>query len=180
MLLCPAWRPGRRWPRGATSGSTVRDPIPAADLGRIVEAGWRAPSASNRQHRDFVVVTDREQLRRLATVWRGAQHIAGAAAAIALVVPEVDDEHTRLVDQFDLGQAAYAILLAAADLGIGTGHSSVGDQDEARAILGVPAGHTISYLIGVGYPADRPLRPIARPDRRPIDEVVHHGRWRSS
>jgi nitroreductase len=156
------------------------DPIPEADLARIVEAGWRAPSASNRQHRDFVVVTDREQLRRLATVWRGAQHIAGAAAAVALVVPDAEDERTRLVDQFDLGQAAYAILLAAADLGIGTGHSSVGDQDEARAILGVPAGHTISYLIGVGYPADRPLRPIVKPDRRPIEEVVHHGHWRSA
>ena len=156
------------------------DPIPEADLRRIVEAGWRAPSASNRQHRDFVVVTDPGQLRRLATVWRGAGHIAGAAAAVALVVPDADDERTRLVDQFDLGQAAYAILVAAADLGIGTGHSSVGDQDEARAILGVPAGHTISYLIGAGYPADRPLRPIARPDRRPIEEVVHHGRWRAS
>ncbi|MEV8515150.1 nitroreductase family protein [Dactylosporangium sp. NPDC051484] len=155
------------------------DPIPDADLGRIVEAGWRAPSASNRQHRDFVVVTDREQLQRLATVWRGAQHIAGAAAAIALVVPDTDDERTRLIDQFDLGQATFAILVAAADLGIGTGHSSVGDQDEARAILGVPAGHTIWYLIGVGYPADRPLRPIAKLDRRPVEEVVHHGRWRS-
>ncbi len=155
------------------------EPIPAADLDRVLEAGWRAPSASNRQHRDFVVVTDRDQLERLATVWRGAAHLAGAAAAIALVVPDAADERTRLVDQFDLGQAAYAILLAAADLGIGTGHSSVGDQDEARAILGVPPGHTVSYLIGAGYPADRPLRPIARPDRRPIGEVVHHGRWGS-
>ncbi|WP_432993731.1 nitroreductase family protein [Dactylosporangium sp. CA-233914] len=156
------------------------DPIAERDLDRIVEAGWRAPSASNRQHRDFVVVTDRDQLRKLSTVWRGAQHIAGAAAAIALVVPDSDDEHTRLVDQFDLGQATFAILLAAADLGIGTGHSSVGEQDNARAILGVPPGHTVSYLIGVGYPADRPLRPTAKPDRRPFEEVVHRGHWRSS
>ena len=36
-------------------------------LARVVEAGWRAPSATNRQHRDFVVVTDPGQLRRLAT-----------------------------------------------------------------------------------------------------------------
>ncbi|GAA2357530.1 nitroreductase family protein [Dactylosporangium salmoneum] len=156
------------------------EPIAEAHLRRILEAGWRAPSASNRQHRDFVVVTERDQLHRLATVWRGAQHIAGAAAAVALVVPAAGDERTRLVDQFDLGQAAFAILLAAADLGIGTGHSSVGDQDEARRILGVPAGHTVSYLIGLGHPADRPLRPIARPDRRPFDDVAHRGQWRAS
>jgi nitroreductase len=72
------------------------DPVTAGDLDRIAEAGRRAPSASNRQHWDFIVVTEPDQLRALS---------------------------------------------------------------------------------GVGYPADRPLRPIAKPDRRPASEVVHHGRW---
>jgi nitroreductase len=151
--------------------------VPAADLDRIAEAAWRAPSASNRQHWDFVVVTDPDQLRALSTVWRGAGHIAGAAAAIALVVPRTDDDRTRLIDYYDLGQATYAMALAAADLGLGTGHASVGDQDQARKILGVPAGHDVAFLLGVGYPADRPLRPIAKPNRRPLGEVIHHGRW---
>jgi nitroreductase len=151
--------------------------VPADDLTRIAEAGWRAPSASNRQHWDFVVVTDRARLAELATVWRAAGHIAGAAAAIALVLPEPPDDRTRVVDQYDLGQATYAMMLAATDLGIGTGHSSVGDQEKARAILGVPDTHQVAYLLGVGYPADRPLRPIAKPDRRPFDEVVHHEHW---
>ena len=35
------------------------DPVPAADLDRIAEAGWRAPSASNRQHWNFIIVTER-------------------------------------------------------------------------------------------------------------------------
>ena len=153
------------------------EPVPAADLDRIAEAGWRAPSASNRQHWDFVIVTDREQMKALSTVWRGAGHIAGAAAAIALVVPQVDDDRTRIVDRYDLGQATYAIMLAAADLGLGTGHSSVGEQEKAREILGVPDDHDVAYLIGIGYPADRPLKPILKPNRRPFDEVVHHGHW---
>ncbi len=68
-------------------------------------------------------------------------------------------------------------MLAAIDLGIGTGHSSVGEQDKARAILDVPDTHEVAYLLGVGYPADRPLRPIRTPARRPFDEVVHRGRW---
>ena len=153
------------------------DPVPAEDLERIAEAGWRAPSASNRQHWDFIIVTDPDQLRALSTVWRGAGHIAGAAAAIALVVPQADDDHTRQVDIYDLGQATYAMMIAAADLGVGTGHSSVGDQALAREILGVPDDHDVAFLLGVGYPADRPLRPIVTPNRRPIGEVIRHGHW---
>lgn len=152
-------------------------PVPAELLDRIAEAGWRAPSASNRQHWDFVIVTDRGQLAQLATVWLGAGHIASAAAAIALVVPVAPDDRTRIIDQYDLGQATYAILLAATDLGLGTGHSAVGEQEKARAILGVPDTHLVAFLLGVGYPADRPLRPIATPDRRPFGEVVHHDHW---
>ena len=58
----------------------TRQPIEPHDLDQILEAGRRAPSASNWQPWDFVVVTDREQLRRPAGVWRAAGHIAGAAA----------------------------------------------------------------------------------------------------
>ncbi len=157
--------------------SYTTDPIPDGDLDRIAEAGWRAPSASNRQHWDFVIVTDRDQLQELSTVWQGARHIASAPAAIALVVPEPPDERTKVIDQYDLGQATLAMMIAATDLGIGTGHSSVGDQEKARAILGVPDGHVVSYLLGIGCPADRPLKPILKPTRRPFSDVVHRGRW---
>jgi nitroreductase len=153
------------------------DPIADADLDRIAEAGWRAPSARNQQHWDFVIVTDPEQLQQLSTVWQGAGHIAAAPAAIALVVPEPPDERTKLIDQYDLGQATLAMTLAATDLGIGTGHSAVGDQARARQILGVPDHHIVSYLLGIGYPADRPIKPILKPARRAFDEVVHRGRW---
>jgi nitroreductase len=153
------------------------EPISEADLNRIAEAGWRAPSAKNRQPWDFVIVTDKAQLQELSTVWQGARHIAGAAAAIVFVVPEPPDERRLVVDQYDVGQATMAMMIAATDLGIGTGHSSVGDQEKARAILGIPEGYVVAFMLGVGYPADRPLKPIRKPNRRPFDEVVHHGRW---
>jgi len=114
------------------------EPVSYDDLNRIAEAGWRAPSAKNRQAWDFVIVTDKGQLQELSTVWRGAGHIAGAAAAIALVIRNRRTSGARVTDQYDVGQATMAIMLAATDLGIGTGHSSVGEQDKARAILGVP------------------------------------------
>lgn len=154
-----------------------QEPIAEAELDRIVEAGWRSPSAKNRQPWDFVIVTDEEQLRELSTVWRGAGHIASAPAAIVLVAPEPPDERRKTVDQYDLGQATMAMMLAATELGIGTGHSSVGDQPKARAILGVPDDHFVAYMIGVGYPADRPLTPVNKPDRRPFSDVVHRGKW---
>jgi nitroreductase len=157
--------------------SYAERPIPDADLDRILEAGWRAPSASNRQKWDFVVSTDREQLKELSTVWQGAGHVAGSAATIVLALAEPDNDRYRLIDQYDLGQATMAMMLAATDLGIGSGHSAVGDQDSCRRILGVPDHHHCAYMLALGYPADRPLAPISRPDRRPIEEVVHRGRW---
>ena len=53
-----------------------------------------------------------------------------------------------------------SIMLAAADLGIGSGHSAVGDQDLARQLLGLPDGKSCAFLISLGYPAGRPLAPI--------------------
>jgi nitroreductase len=152
-------------------------PIAPADLDRILEAGWRSPSASNRQKWDFVVVTDKDQLAELGTVWQGAGHIPGSQATIVLVVPDPESERYLTIDRYDLGQATYAMMLAAADLGIGSGHSAIGDQDATRRILGIPGGHAPAYMIGLGYPADRPLAPIRKPARRPFDEVVHRGRW---
>ena len=152
-------------------------PIPPEDLDRILEAGRRAPSSRNLQRWDFVVVVDRDQLGRLAGVWRGAGHVARSAAAVALIAPDADDPRTRDSIQYDLGQATMSMMLAAADLGIGSGHSAVADQALARELLGFPEDRVCSWLISLGHPADRPLRPMRRPARRPFEEVVHRGRW---
>jgi nitroreductase len=162
-----------------TSRRNVRSfanrPISAEDLDQILEAARRAPSSRNTQPWDFVLVTDRAELEQLSKVWVGAGHVAGSAATIALIVDD-DDETAKRV-QFDLGQATMNIMLAAADVGIGSGHSSVGEQDLARQLLRLPAGKSCAFLISLGYPADRPLAPIKNPDRRPFDEVVHRGHW---
>jgi nitroreductase len=150
-------------------------PIPAADLDQILEAGRRSPSSQNWQPWDFIVVTDRARLRELAGVWRGAGHVAGSAATIVVIGPAADNEFSRA--QFDLGQATMSMLLAAADLGIGSCHAGVADLDLARELLGFPADRDWAFLISLGYPADRPLIPVRSPRRRPFGEVVHRGRW---
>jgi len=91
--------------------------------------------------------------------------------------PEPEAERYLTIDQYDLGQATMAMMLAATDLGIASGHSAVGDQDTCRRVLGIPEDRHCAYMLALGYPADRPLRPIEHPDRRPFDEVVHRGHW---
>lgn len=152
-------------------------PLPAADLDRILEAGRRAPSSRNWQPWDFIVVTDRDQLVELAKVWRGAGHVASSAATVALVLPASTDAGERARAQYDLGQATITMLIAAADLGIGSGHTAVEDQELARELLGFPDDHYAAYLLAFGYPADGPLRPLSRLNRRPFNDVVHRGRW---
>lgn len=162
-----------------TSRRNVREyagrPISVEDLHQILDAGRRSPSSQNTQPWDFVVVTDRDQLRRLSGVWRGAGHVASSAATVALVAAEDDAVRGRV--QFDLGQVTMSIMIAAAALGIGSCHSAIGDQDLARDLLGYPRDRTCALLISLGYPAGRPLAPIRRPDRRPFDDVVHRDRW---
>jgi nitroreductase len=164
-----------------TSRRNVREfadrPIGDEDLDRILEAGRRAPSSRNWQPWDFVVVTERGQLTELAQVWRGGGHIAHSAATIVIVLPEMKDPSQRERAAFDTGQASVQMMIAAAALGIGSGHSAVGDQARAREILGFPEDRYAYIMIDLGYPAERPLAPIRRPDRRPFDEVVHRGRW---
>jgi hypothetical protein len=61
-------------------------------------------------------------------------------ATIALVAPKPPNELGR--DDclhFDLGQVAANMMLTATDLGIGSGHGIVVDQDRARAVLNLPA-----------------------------------------
>ena len=52
------------------------------------------------------------------------------------------------------------MMTMAAGLGIGSGHPGVADQEQAQRVLGFPDGYLCVYLIGLGYPADRPLRPL--------------------
>jgi nitroreductase len=151
--------------------------IEQSDLDRLLEAARRTPSSVNQQAWDFVVVTERERLRELSSIWRYAAHVATSAATVALAIPESDDRDERDTLWYDVGQATMSIMLAAADLGIGSGHASVGDQPMARRILGLPEDREVAILVALGYPADRPLKPIRRPKRRAFDDVVHRERW---
>jgi nitroreductase len=83
----------------------------------------------------------------------------------------------REVMQYDLGQVTMSIMLTAAGLGIGSGQAGILDQTRAREVLGFPDDWYCGWVVALGYPADRALRPIRKPTRKPIDEVVRRDHW---
>jgi nitroreductase len=103
--------------------------------------------------------------------------VADSAATIALIGPVPDSDFQQIRIRYDFGQATISMMIAAADLGIGSGHAGVNDQGLARQILGFPDDKFCPYMIAFGYPADRPLAPIRNPARRPFGEVVHREHW---
>ena len=154
-------------------------PLEEEHLERILRAGRRANSSKNRQRWAFIVCRDRDHLRQLAEVGPWAGHVAGAAAAIALVTPEPAKTGIPLSVMFDLGMAADSMMLTAWELGIGSVPATVYQHDRARELLGYPDDHHCEFLLSFGYPLDPDelTRPLRAGGRRPLDEVVHEERW---
>ena len=62
-------------------------PLSAEHDDRILNAARRTGSSKNEQAWAFIVVHDREHLQELTGVGKYADHLAGAATAVALVTP---------------------------------------------------------------------------------------------
>jgi nitroreductase len=155
----------------------AQTPIEDEKLNQILEAGRRAPSSGNSQRWSFIVVRDKDRLETLSRCWRGAAHIADAPVAIAVVAPFSEDLRENASINFDLGQAVTSMMIAAADLGIGARHASVHDYDLAAATLELPEDQRLTWMFGLGYPGDRPLKPVVNPARRPFQDVVRYETW---
>jgi nitroreductase len=154
-------------------------PIPGADLDRIVKAGTRSHSSKNSQRWSFIVVRDRERLRALSQTGKYAGHLAGAAAAVALITPDPLGPGQPLSVVWDSGMAAAQMMLVAWELGIGSCPATVYEHEKAQAILGYPDGMQCEYIVSFGYPADpsKLTDPLKPGGRRPMDEVRFDERW---
>ena len=122
---------------------------------------------------------DRDHLQELSSLGPWAGHVAGAAAAVALVTPDPRGPDQPLSVMFDLGLAAENMMLVAWELGIGSVPATVYEHERARALLGYPADQHCEYLLSFGYPADPDdlTRPPRSGGRRPLDEMVRQERW---
>jgi nitroreductase len=155
------------------------EPLAPDHLERILQAGRHAPSSKNRQRWTFIVCRDRNHLRELAQVGPFAGHIAGAAAAVALVTPDPRPPGAGRSILFDVGMAAENMMLAAWELGIGSAPATVYEPNLARQLLGFPEDQFCEYILSFGYPADPEdlTRPPKAGGRRSLDDMVRDERW---
>ncbi|MCS6862920.1 MAG: nitroreductase family protein [Abditibacteriales bacterium] len=145
-------------------------PIPKEVLEDIIDCARLAPTAMNRQPWAFVVVTEKETRQRIAAWTDFGQHIAQAAACVAVFC-----EDTKYFLE-DGSAATQNILLAAWAHGIGSCWVA-GDKkayaEPIRQLLGLPEHYKLVSLIPLGYPADVPPK-----DKRPLADVLHWERYR--
>jgi nitroreductase len=153
-------------------------PLAPEHLKRILNAARRTGSSRNQQLWAFVVVRDRDHLHELTGVGRYADHVAGAAAAVALVAPLPGSPGGESI-LWDLGRAAQDMILAAWELGIGSAPATVFDHDLAARSLGLPEDQRCYYVLSFGYPADPSAltRENRRGGRASLADVVHEERW---
>ncbi len=149
------------------------DPVPDEMVEQLLEAGRWAPSASNRQPWQFIVVRDetiRKQVAQHAAYYfvRWA-HVEEAPLLIVLC----GDARSRVYRQFlheDIGLAGAQIMLQAKALGLGTCWIGGLDRKAIAAILQVPEHLEVVGLLTVGFPAEDP----PPPPRKPLAEIVHY------
>jgi nitroreductase len=124
-------------------------PISRDCLEKIVDAARFAPTARNVQPWEFVVVTDKGSLKKIAEISEHGKFISGAAAAIL-----VFSQDTKYFLE-DCSSATQNAMLAALSLGIGSCWVA-GDKKsyagELSLLFGVPIGHKLVSIIALGYP----------------------------
>ncbi|HSE94609.1 MAG TPA: nitroreductase family protein [Methylomirabilota bacterium] len=154
------------------------EPLKPEHLERILHAGRRTASSKNEQTWAFVVVTERDRLRELTAVGRYADHLAGAAAVVALVTPDESGPHVRTT-MWDLGRVAQNMVLAAWELGIGSVPATAHNHKVAARLLGLPEDRRCDFLLSFGYPADpaKLTAPNKAGGRKAFEEVVREERW---
>jgi nitroreductase len=143
-------------------------PIPKEALLEIAEAGRFAATARNIQPWEFVVVTDPDILKKIASVAETGRFIAQAKACIAIFSA---DTKYYLED----GCAATEnMLLAATALKIGSCWVA-GDKKpycpQICEILKAPAQFKLVSLIALGYPESDEVFRAA--DKRELDKMIH-------
>jgi nitroreductase len=131
----------------------------------IIDCARLAATAINIQPWEFVVVTEREMLRRVAEATDYGKFIADAALCVVVL------SHDAKYYLEDGSAASENILLAARAHGLGScwvaGDKKPYGADICR-LVGAPADCKLVSLIPIGYPAETPEK-----SKRPLADVLH-------
>ncbi len=144
-------------------------PVPDAVVRRIVEAGRLTGSGMNGQPWHFIVVRDRETLRRLGGLASSGPYVAQAPLAIVVAT----DKSRFAVS--DASRAIQSMLLAAWGDGVGSNWVGFGGLEKVKALLEIPAGLEVLAILPFGYPARAVGR--GKKQRKALREVAHLERY---
>jgi nitroreductase len=137
-------------------------PVPRDKILKILEAARIAPSASHRQPWHFIVVEDKEMIKKLAKQ-------AWAATAPVMIVGLADQGASPNWCINDLGIAFEHIVLAAAGLGLGTCWMGQSNREElVSGLLDVPDNYRPVALITLGEPDEKP----GPKERKSLEDIV--------
>ena len=137
-------------------------PVSKEKILKMLEAARVAPSASNRQPWHFVVVENKETIKKLAKQdW--------AAGAPVMIVGLADQAASPNWCSNDLGIAFEHIVLAATNLGLGTcWMGQTGREELVRRLLDIPDSFKVVAVLPVGVPDETP----AAKERKNLEAIV--------
>jgi len=144
-------------------------PIARECIDAILEAGRLAPSSKNSQPWHFIVIRDKEMLRKISELTPTGKHIAKAPMAVAIVMEDAK------LPEIDGARAGQNMVLAAWSLGIGSCWITNFYDDAVKDMLSVPQRMKLITVLPFGYPAEP--KTARRKIRKEIGEIVHYEKF---
>jgi nitroreductase len=145
-------------------------PVPDATVQKIVEAARLTASSINKQPWHFIVVQERETLRRLGELVKTGPYIAQAPLAIAVAY-----EQDSPFGVSDASRAIQDMVLVAWADGVASNWAGFGGLEEAASLLGIPAQLVLLAVVPFGYPAQALSR--GKKNRKSLGEVASRERY---
>lgn len=130
-----------------------KDPVPPELIEKLLEAARWAPSSVNCQPWEFIVITDPETKKRMSRAFVIGPFLNQAPLAIAVAT----DRLKSTLPVQDGAIAAYAIWLAAHDLGLGACWVNPTIPFGIKRILGIPFNKKLVTVLAIGYPDETPV-----------------------
>ena len=157
------------------------DPVPDDLLAAVLEAGRLAPTAANRQPFRVIVVRTagrEDELRRIYDRdWFVRAPLILCVCAVRGEAWSRDTYDGRSHADVDAAIVMDHMILAAADVGLGTCWIAAFDPAAAREVLGVPPEGEPMLFTPLGFPAAGAAPSPRHADRRPLEDLVRHERW---
>ncbi|UCD13519.1 MAG: nitroreductase family protein [Thermoplasmatales archaeon] len=144
----------------------------------IIKYAHLAPSAGNLQARDFIIVDDEEQKRRLSRASLNQMFIAEAPVNIVVCanLNRVSPYGIRGEELYCIQDSAAAvehILLLAVDNGLGACWVGAFNENEVSNILELPQHIRPVAIIPIGYP----LGKTTNTSRIDTKILTHYNKW---